>query len=138
MFAFATTLAGFIAPQVGDWANSWVEVVASIWLISASMADIIITMTLVWDLVRWQSSILYALCADTTMDDLVKSKRKSGLRYTDNVLNRLFKSSFLCSLSQFNAHRFTLFSDDTNRVIYFAICIALSLVARSHEKISTF
>lgn len=70
VFAVTTCVGGFILPNPTDWPNSWVEVVACFWLTSAFVADLTITFTLVWDLVRSIFLILCAkfvvMCADIT------------------------------------------------------------------------
>lgn len=58
----ATCIAPFIQPLTTDWPGTWVQVVACIWLTAAFVADITITVTLVWDLVN---SLPLVLCVDS-------------------------------------------------------------------------
>lgn len=137
--AVGTCFAAAIFSQFEDWANPAVQILVTLWLIFALLADITITVTLVWDLVSWFASLYLCTCsAHGTNAYSAQMKRRTGYRSTDIIVNQLIRGlSFLIIYAQFPT-KVTQPSGNTNRDNNFPFRCGRRLVMHLFYKNCTF
>lgn len=67
------------------------EVIVILWLAGSALADVMITISLVWNLVRVFCSKSRCVYADSDYVMYLQRKRQTGFPVTDDVINRIIR-----------------------------------------------